>query len=134
MRTARFRMMFRQTNHPPCDPIPRCQLGSITGKSCLKNRGKENDGDALVGRDPRDLPSEILSRYYGEKNPLKAIRARCLDCCCLQPSEVRKCVSVECPSWPFRMGINPFRSKRQLSDGQKRSMTNRLRHGRKDEP
>ena len=35
-----------------------------------------------------------------------------LDCCCSVASEVRKCTAVACPSWPFRMGVNPFREKR----------------------
>ena len=73
-----------------------------------------DDGE-LIGKHPGEVPLEILSRYHGEKNPLKALRARCLDCCCQQPSEVRKCTAVACPSWPFRMGTNPFREKRVLS-------------------
>ena len=34
----------------------------------------------------------------------KAIRLKCLDCCCGQPSEVRKCPAENCPLWRFRMG------------------------------
>lgn len=34
----------------------------------------------------------------------KAIRLKCLDCCCGQPAEVRKCPSESCPLWRFRMG------------------------------
>ena len=86
----------------------------------------QSDGGARVGKAPADVPSEILSLYYGEKNPLKALRGRCLDCCCGSPTEVRKCVAVDCPSWPFRMGVNPFRVRRQLSDKQKREMADRL--------
>jgi hypothetical protein len=86
----------------------------------------QGDGSELVGKIPSEVPSEILSRYHGEKNPLKAIRARCLDCCCDQPGEVRKCTAVTCPSWPFRMGINPFRQKRTLSAEHKQRMTERL--------
>jgi hypothetical protein len=92
----------------------------------LEISGDKSDGGHLVGRDPRKVPSEILSRYHGEKNPLRAIRARCLDCCCQQPSEVRKCTAVACPSWPFRLGMNPFREKRVLSPGQKQAMAERL--------
>ena len=90
----------------------------------------EADGGHLVGRDPRQVPSEILSRYHREQNPLKAIRARCLDCCCGNASEVRKCVAIDCPSWPFRMGANPFRQKRVLSPEQKVAMSVRLANGR----
>jgi len=42
--------------------------------------------------------------------PIKAIRAKCLDCSAGQPSEVRKCVIPECPIYPYRMGKNPNRS------------------------
>ena len=63
------------------------------------------DGGELIGQVPANIPSEILSRYHREQNPLKALRARCLDCCCGNASEVRKCVSVDCPSWPFRRRI-----------------------------
>lgn len=42
-------------------------------------------------------------------SPLKAIRAKCLDCCCMQPSEVKECSVKTCPLYPFRMGHNPNR-------------------------
>jgi hypothetical protein len=88
------------------------------------------DAGELIGKHLDEVPLEILSRYHGEKNPLKALRARCLDCCCHQPSEVRKCTAVACPSWPFRMGTNPFREKRVLSPEQKREMVDRLARAR----
>jgi hypothetical protein len=34
----------------------------------------------------------------------KAIRLKCLDCCCGQAAEVRKCPAESCPLWRFRMG------------------------------
>ncbi len=90
----------------------------------------EADAGQRVGRDPRKVPLEILHSYHRAKNPLVAIRERCLDCCCGQPSEVRKCVSVTCPSWPYRLGTNPFRQKRVLSEEQKADMGKRLRAAR----
>ena len=42
-------------------------------------------------------------------SPLKAIRAKCLDCCCDVPQEVRLCEVKSCPLWPYRMGHNPNR-------------------------
>lgn len=44
-----------------------------------------------------------------ERTPLKAIRAKCLDCVCGQLAEVRLCPSENCPLWPYRMGHNPNR-------------------------
>lgn len=34
----------------------------------------------------------------------QAIRAKCLDCCCGQASEVRKCTVTNCPLWIYRLG------------------------------
>lgn len=41
--------------------------------------------------------------------PLKAIRQKCLDCCCEQATEVRLCPMESCPLYPYRMGHNPNR-------------------------
>ena len=39
--------------------------------------------------------------------PLKAIRAKCLDCSCGQIKEVRLCPMDDCPLYPYRMGHRP---------------------------
>ena len=39
--------------------------------------------------------------------PMKAIRAKCLDCTCHQPKEIRECSITTCPLWPYRMGKRP---------------------------
>jgi hypothetical protein len=83
----------------------------------------KNDNGELVGRHPTDVPLEILSRAFSAQNPVKAIRARCLDCCCGDKSEVRKCVATDCSSWPFRMGTNPFRKKPVLSEAERQRRT-----------
>jgi hypothetical protein len=41
--------------------------------------------------------------------PMKAIRAKCLDCCCGQSNEVRLCPISDCSLWPYRDGHNPAR-------------------------
>ena len=41
--------------------------------------------------------------------PLKAIRKKCLECCCGQYKEVRLCPSKDCSLYPFRFGNNPNR-------------------------
>ena len=51
--------------------------------------------------------------------PIKAIRAKCLECSGNQPSEVRSCLIHECALFNYRLGKNPNRkgiggSKRQL--------------------
>lgn len=39
--------------------------------------------------------------------PIKAIRAKCLDCCGGQPYEVRLCTVVNFPLYAYRMGHRP---------------------------
>jgi hypothetical protein len=90
----------------------------------------QSDEGELIGKHPSDVPSEILSLKFRAQNPLKAIRERCLDCCCGNSSEVRKCTAIDCPSWPFRMGTNPFRQKRSLSAKQKTELVERLGQAR----
>ena len=34
----------------------------------------------------------------------KAIRLKCLDCCCGNAAEVRRCHIVDCPLWVYRLG------------------------------
>jgi hypothetical protein len=35
---------------------------------------------------------------------LRAIRAKCIDCCYYRISEVARCTAINCPLWPFRHG------------------------------
>ncbi len=39
--------------------------------------------------------------------PLKAIRAKCVDCSGGQFNEVRECPVKNCTLWPYRMGHRP---------------------------
>ena len=55
-------------------------------------------------------PTAEVARQAGHDDrtlPLQAIRRKCLDCSCYQPSEVRQCEAVNCPLWPFRAGKYP---------------------------
>lgn len=38
---------------------------------------------------------------------MKAIRAKCLDCCCGSAKEVKLCVCTKCSLYPYRMGKRP---------------------------
>ena len=62
--------------------------------------------------------------------PMKAIRAKCLDCCVGNSAEVRKCHIETCSLHPFRFGKNPFRQKRVLTEEQKQAVRHRLEKGR----
>ena len=46
-----------------------------------------------------------MKKFYD--TPIKAIREKCLDCSCWQPSEVRQCTVIDCPIYPYRMGMRP---------------------------
>ena len=64
-----------------------------------------------VGRDPNQMKAEELGTLgHSAMSPLKALRMRCIDCCAGSSLEVRLCTAVNCPSWSFRMGRNPWRA------------------------
>jgi len=46
--------------------------------------------------------------------PIKTIRAKCMDCTCDQPKEIRECRIISCPSWPYRMGKRPTEAERKV--------------------
>ena len=80
----------------------------------------------LIGRDSRETSVAELNEWGHSKRPiLQAIRDRCLDCCVDQPGEVRKCVSVKCASWPYRMGTNPFTGIKGNAEVLKRAHSDR---------
>jgi hypothetical protein len=55
-------------------------------------------------------PPELAAVGHRPSSPMQAIRARCLDCCAGSADEVCKCVSLTCPSWPFRNRQEPMRA------------------------
>ena len=52
----------------------------------------------------------------------KAIRLKCIDCCCGNMAEVRKCPAISCPLWRYRMGheendeLKPIRKNSENMD------------------
>lgn len=60
-----------------------------------------------------------MSIGHGKRPLLKIIRDKCLDCCCQLRSEVRNCIIPQCPLWPYRMGTNPFRISKAVTEKQK---------------
>jgi hypothetical protein len=50
---------------------------------------------------------EGRAKKLGIPTPMKAIRLKCLDCVCQQPSFVRDCQLTSCALWPYRMGRYP---------------------------
>ncbi len=66
--------------------------------------------------------------------PMTAVRAKCMDCAGGSCAEVRECVLVDCPLFPYRMGHRPVfegreRLKKKLTDEQLAKMQEaRKRH------
>ena len=41
------------------------------------------------------------------KTPIKAMRAKCLDCTCGSRIDIRKCTVIDCALYPYRFGKRP---------------------------
>jgi hypothetical protein len=54
----------------------------------------------------------------GSLTPMKAIRAKCLDCSGGSSHEVKLCACQDCPLYPFRLGT-PAWKKREVTDEQR---------------
>lgn len=59
-------------------------------------------------------------------NPVKAIRAKCLDCSCGSTEEVKLCPVTDCALYAFRFGKNPYRTKRVMTEEQRAAAAERL--------
>lgn len=71
------------------------------------------DGEAEGGGSGTDYEA-VVARYMGKiKNPITAIRARCIQCCNGQMKEVTLCPCTGCALHPFRMGVNPLHKRRK---------------------
>ena len=64
-------------------------------------------------------------KQKNQLSPIKAIRAKCLDCCCDQTTEVRLCPCKECPLYPYRLGRDPVRLNR-LTETQRTKAAERM--------
>jgi hypothetical protein len=75
-------------------------VGALVAAACRENR-------------PIELPAEALAKLgHHKRNPLKAVRAFCLDCMGGNRAEVRRCTSVGCSLWVYRSGKNPFTARK----------------------
>jgi hypothetical protein len=55
-------------------------------------------------------------------SPLRSIRLKCIECSGDSFNEVKLCVIPSCPLYPFRLGKNPNRRRRILTEAQKEKM------------
>jgi hypothetical protein len=99
---------------------------TATRKQMPRSGAVYDDRDYVEGRDPRTMsPDELVAIGHAPMSPLRAIRTHCLDCCAGSSQEVAKCMAERCPSWPYRMGTNPWRAR--PSDEQRQAMRERGR-------
>lgn len=59
--------------------------------------------------------------------PLRAIRAKCLDCSGGSSTEVKVCPIKDCPLHPYRLGKSPNRTPRVLTEEQKAKLSERMK-------
>ena len=78
-----------------------------------------NPDGSTEGKKPSLLSKDNFEALgHGKLSPLKAIRAHCVECSGDSPAEARMCVTATCPLWPYRLGKNPFRAPRKMSEAQ----------------
>jgi len=61
-----------------------------------------------------------------QTNPVKAIRRMCLECLGNSSNAVEECTNEPCELFAFRLGSNPYRKPRHLSEEQKADIARRL--------
>jgi hypothetical protein len=102
---------------PTCPSCPRYQaVGQGACPDCLAK---------FAAR--RIVPADHLVRYmYGAKTvtkraadlrPLKAMRAKCVDCSGGSPLAATECHILDCPLWPYRLGRRPKFVKGAVAPG-----------------
>ena len=64
-------------------------------------------------------------------NPVRAIRAHCMECSNGSSAEVKSCPVYKCPLHPFRFGKNPYRQRREMTEEQRQVLADRLKEARK---
>ena len=68
----------------------------------------EADSGEIIGVSPIRISREDILDLGHPSSPIKAIRAKCIDCCGGSEGEARKCTAIDCPLWPLRMGRNVY--------------------------
>lgn len=74
----------------------------------LQSSPIQSDYGSEIGRNPTEMPLADLVALGHPQSPIKAIRAKCVDCSGGDMAEARKCKIYRCPLWPLRMGTNVF--------------------------
>lgn len=63
--------------------------------------------------------TQALTQKLTRRTRAKAIRAKCMDCCCDNRAEVKACSVKKCPLWTCRMGYEvDFNGNRRKVKGE----------------
>lgn len=71
---------------------------------------------------------EFNREISGNTNVLRAIKLKCLDCSSYNTNEIKECPVKNCPLYPFRLGNNPFRKKKELSEEERTKLSERMKN------
>ena len=79
----------------------------VEGRSCQRPRLRGHEGGEPEAKKKGKGCFRLCCRGLSVEERItrgKAIRLKCLDCCCGSAMEVRLCECRKCPLWRFRMG------------------------------
>jgi len=65
-----------------------------------------------------------------ELTPIRAIRKKCLDCCCWNQAEVKHCSITDCPLHGFRFGRDPGRKNKPWTEERRQKAADSLQKAR----
>ena len=98
-------------SHIPQSDATALSTAFKQGLPYVGNDTKNSDNRNVIGLDPRRIDRTAILALGHPASPIKAIRAKCIDCCGGFESEARKCTAIDCPLWPLRMGKNVYHAK-----------------------
>ena len=73
----------------------------------MKVAGQLHTAEAKEQRKRSQASVKSLKRHYGIPSAIKAIKDKCLECCCDNKAEIRRCHHADCPLFPYRFGRSP---------------------------
>ena len=66
----------------------------------------------VEGREVELTDDQLTSLGHKKRPLLRVIHDMCSRCMCGSSSEIRRCTSVACPLYPYRLGRNPYTANR----------------------
>lgn len=84
----------------------------------LELSSQKGERGNLIGINPLKINKIAIPALGHPPSPIKAIRAKCIECAEGSESEARKCNATGCPLWPLRMGRNVYHAHAGGANGQ----------------